>query len=185
MADNGQFFNDLREPHLVGNLAPVTMTTTAKAAYAPSNFPVLGAGYFGRPGKAIKIEMSFLLTLPATPGNLSFNVHWGNGTDANGTLICAAGTPVAATNATKRGKLELIVRCLTTGPAGTLEATGIAWFDPGVIAGTLQPMMIPTTGAAASAALDLTAANIVSIQPLQSGTAGTITVEELKVTSLN
>jgi hypothetical protein len=46
-------------------------------------------------------------------------------------------------------------------------------------------MMIPTSAAAASASLDLTAANIVSIQPLQSGTAGTITVEELKVTALN
>lgn len=184
MAD-GLFYLDTREPHLVSNLGAVTMTTTAKAMYAAANFPVLGGQYFNRPGKAIKIEVSFLLTLPATPGNFSFNVHWGTGADANGTLICAAGTPVAATNATKRGKVEVIVRCLTTGTAGTLEATGIAWFDPGVIASTLQPMMIPTTGATASAALDLTAANIVSIQPLQSGTAGTITVEELKVTALN
>lgn len=184
MAD-GLFYLDTREPHFVTNLAAVTMTTTAKAMYTAASFPVLGGQYFNRPGKAIKIEVSFLLTLPATPGNFSFNVHWGTGADANGTLICAAGTPVAATNATKRGKVEVIVRCLTTGTAGTLQATGIAWFDPGVIASTLQPMMIPTTGAAASASLDLTAANIVSIQPLQSGTAGTITVEELKVTALN
>jgi len=184
MAD-GLFYLDTREPHFVTNLAPITMTTTAKAMYPASAFPVLGGQYFNRPGKAIKIEVAFLLTLPATPGNFSFNVLWGTGADANGTLICAAGTPVAATNATKRGKVEVIVRCLTTGTAGTLEATGIAWFDPGVIASTLQPMMIPTTGAAASASLDLTLANIVSIQPLQSGTAGTITVEELKVTALN
>jgi len=184
MAD-GLFYLDTREPHLVANLAPITMTTTAKAMYPASAFPVLGGQYFNRPGKAIKVEVAFLLTLPATPGNFSFNVHWGTGADANGTLICAAGTPVACLNATKRGKVEVIVRCLTTGTAGTLEATGIAWFDALVIASTLQPMMIPTTGAAASAALDLTAANIVSIQPLQSGTAGTITVEELKVTALN
>lgn len=184
MAD-GLFYLDTREPHLVSNLAPITMTTTAKAMYAAANFPVLGGGYFSRPGKAIKIEVYFLLTLPATPGNFSFNVHWGTGADANGTLICVATTPVACLNATKRGKVELIVRCLTTGTAGTLEATGHAIFDPLVIASTLQPMMIPTGGAAASGALDLTAANIVSIQPLQSGTAGTITVEELKVTALN
>jgi hypothetical protein len=184
MAD-GLFYLDSREPHLVSNLGAITMTTTAKAMYTAANFPVLGGQYFNRPGKAIKIEVAFLLTLPASPGNFSFNVHWGTGADANGTLICAAGTPVAATNATKRGKVEVIVRCLTTGTAGTLQATGIAWFDPGVIASTLQPMMIPTSAAAASASLDLTAANIVSIQPLQSGTAGTITVEELKVTALN
>jgi hypothetical protein len=184
MAD-GLFYLDTREPHLVSNLTAVTMTTTAKAMYPAAAFPVLGGQYFNRPGKAIKIEVSFLLTLPASPGNFSFNVHWGTGADANGTLICAAGTPVAATNATKRGKVEVTVRCLTTGTAGTLEATGIAWFDPGVIASTLQPMMIPTSAAAASASLDLTAANIVSIQPLQSGSAGTITVEELKVTALN
>jgi hypothetical protein len=184
MAD-GLFYLDTREPFFITNLAPITMTTTAKAMYTAASFPVLGGQYFNRPGKAIKIDVSFLLTLPATPGNFSFNVLWGTGADANGTLICAAGTPVAATNATKRGTVTVTVRCLTTGTAGTLEATGIAWFDPGVIANTLQPMMIPTTGAAASASLDLTAANIVSIQPLQSGTAGTITVEYLSVTALN
>lgn len=184
MAD-GLFYLDTREPHFVSNLAPITMTTTAKAMYTAAAFPVLGGQYFSRPGKGLLIQVSFLLTLPATPGNLSFNVHWGTGADANGTLICAAGTPVAALNVTKRGFLELDVRCLSTGTAGTLQAQGIAWFDSLVIASTLQPMMIPTTGAAASAALDLTAANIVSIQPLQSGTAGTITVECLRVTALD
>lgn len=184
MAD-GLFYQDLREPHFVSNLAPITLAATAKAIYTSANFPVLGGQYFNRPGKALKISLSLLLTMPATPGNFSFNVHWGTGADANGTLICAAGTPVALTNATKRGYLELLVRCLTTGTAGTLQAQGIAWFDPGVIASTLQPMMIPTTGAAASASLDLTAANIISVQALQSGTAGTVTVEHLAVESLN
>lgn len=184
MAD-GIFYLDTREPHHVANLGAITMTTTAKAMYAAANFPVLGGQYFNRPGKAIKIEVQFLLTLPASPGNFSFNVHWGTGADANGTLICAAGTPVACLNATKRGRIDLIVKCITTGTTGTLQASGCAWFDPLVIASTLQPMMIPTTGATPSASLDLTAANIVSIQPLQSGTAGTITVEDLRVMALN
>lgn len=182
---DGLFYQDLREPHFVTNLAPVTLAATATAIYTAASFPVLGGQYFNRPGKALKISLSMLLTMPATPGNFSFNLHWGTGASANGTLICAAGTPVALTNATKRGYAEFIIRCLTTGTAGTLQANGVAWFDPGVIASTLQPMMIPTAGAAASGSLDLTAANIVSIQPLQSGTAGTITVEELKVTALN
>ena len=134
MAD-GLFYLDSREPHIVSNLAAVTMTTTAKAMYAAAAFPVLGGQYFNRPGKAIKIECYFLLTLPATPGNISFNVHWGSGADAIGTLICAATTPVAALNATKRGKVELIVRCLTTGTAGTSDrsdrkSTATLSFDP-------------------------------------------------------
>jgi len=184
MAD-GLFYLDTREPHIVSNIAPVTTTTTAKALTPAAAFPLLGAAYFHPPGKAIKIEVQFLLTLPATPGNISFNVHWGTGADANGTLISTATTPVAALNATKRGTLTLTVRCITTGTAGTLQATGFAQFDSLVVASTLQPMMIPTGAAVPSAGLDLTASNIVSIQPLQSGTAGTITVEELRVIALN
>lgn len=184
MAD-GLFYLDTREPHLVSDIGAVTLTTTAKALYPASAFPVLGGQYFNRPGKAIKVCLWLKLVMPATPGNFSFNVHWGTGADANGTLICVAGTPVALTNATKCGYAEFTIRCLTTGTAGTLQCTGIAWFDPGVIASTLQPILIPTAGAAASGALDLTAANIVSIQALQSGTAGTAQVQELKVFALN
>lgn len=185
MAD-GLFYLDTREPHLVSDIAAITMTTTAKALYAAANFPVLGSQYFNRPNKAIKIEMWLKMVLGATPGNFSFNLHWGSGADATGTLICVAGTPVALTaSVTKCGKAEFIIRCLTTGTAGTLQATGIATFDHLIIANTLQPIMVPTAGAAPSAALDLTAANIVSVQVLQSGTAGTIQVQELKVTALN
>ncbi len=62
---------------------------------------------------------------------------------------------------------------------------GWAVADPLLIAATLNPIMIPTAGAAVSAALDLTAANIVSVQVLQSGTAGTIQVQSMLVESLN
>jgi hypothetical protein len=80
---------------------------------------------------------------------------------------------------------EFTVRCLTTGTAGTLQATGWCVVDPLLIAATLNPILIPTAGAAASAALDLTAANIVSVQALQSGTAGTIQVQSMVVEALN
>jgi hypothetical protein len=185
MAD-GLFYEDLREPHLVTDLTAITMAATAKALYPAAAFPVLGGQYFNRPGKAIKISMWLKLVLGATPGNFSFNIHWGTGADANGTLICTAGTPVALTaSVTKCGYAEFVIRCLTTGTAGTLQATGVAWFDPAIIASTLQPILVPTAGAAASAALDLTAANIVSVQALQSGTAGTIQVQSLLVEALN
>jgi hypothetical protein len=183
---DGLFYLDSREPHLVSDITAVTMTTTAKALYPAAAFPVLGGQYFNRPGKAIRICLHQKMVLAGTPGNFSYNVHWGTGADANGTLICVAGTPVALTaSVTKCGYAEFIIRCLTTGTAGTLQATGWAVWDPLIIGGTLNPIMIPTAGAATSASLDLTAANIVSVQALQSGTAGTIQVQSMVVESLN
>lgn len=184
MAD-GLFYLDSREPHLVSDVTAVTMTTTAKAIYPAAAFPVLGGQYFNRPGKALSIEMMLKFVLPATPGNISFNVHWGTGADANGTLICVAGTPVAATNATFLAYLKFFVRCLTTGTAGTLQGSGLCMFHIGLVASTHSNHFFPQAGAAASGALDLTAANIVSIQALQSGTAGTVQAQELKCTALN
>jgi len=185
MAD-GLFYLDTREPHLVNDLPAVTMAATAKALYPAGAFPVLGGQYFNRPGKALKINLWLKMILGATPGNFSFNLHWGTGADANGTLICTAGTPVALNaSVTKCGYAEFHVRCITTGNAGTLEATGIATFDHLLIANTLQPIMVPTAGAVVSAALDLTLAYIPSVQVLQSGTAGTIQVQRLEVQALN
>lgn len=185
MAD-GLFYVDMREPHLVTDIAAVTMAATAKAVYPAAAFPVLGGQYFNRPGKAIKISMWLKVVVAGTPGNFSFNVHWGTGADANGTLICTAGTPVALTaSVTKCIYAEFTIRCLTTGTAGTLQCTGWAVADPALIAATLNPILIPTAGAAASASLDLTASNIVSVQVLQSGTAGTIQCQSLVVDALN
>lgn len=185
MAD-GLFYLDTREPHFVTDVAAVTMAATAKAIYPASAFPVLGGQYFNRPGKAIKVSLWQKMILGATPGNFSYDVRWGSGADANGTVICVTGTPIALTaSVTKCGYAEFVIRCITTGTAGTLQATGWSSWDPGIIASTLQPIMIPTAGAAPSAALDLTAANIVSIQCLQSGTAGTIQVQQMQVEALN
>ena len=185
MAD-GLFYLDTREPHIVTDVAAVTMAATAKALYPAAAFPVLGGQYFNRPGKAIKISLWLKLVLGATPGNFSFQPMWGTGADANGTVICTTGTPVALTaSVTKCMYAEFVVRCLTTGTAGTLQCTGWAVADPAMIGSTLNPILIPTAGTAASAALDLTAANIVSIQVLQSGTAGTIQVQSMSVEALN
>ena len=187
MAD-GLFYVDTREPHLVTDVAAVTMAATARALYPAAAFPVLGGQYFNRPGKAIKISMWLRFTLGATPGNLSFNIHWGSGADATGTLICTAGTPIALTaSVTKCAYAEFTVRCLTTGTAGTLQATGWCIPDQALVTTPLTtvPILIPMAGAAASAALDLTASNIVSVQVLQSGTAATVQVQSLVVEALN
>ena len=186
MAD-GLFYLDTREPHLVSDIAAVTLAATAKALYPASAFPVLGSQYFNRPGKALKIEMMLKLVTAATPGNVSFNVHWGTGADANGTLICAAGTPVAwVASLTKMCKVEFWLRCLTTGTAGTLEGMGVAFFDLTHVLPNNSVAYFPLAGAAASGALDLTQSFIPSIQMLRSGsTAETAQVQELKVIALN
>jgi hypothetical protein len=183
MAD-GLFYEDTREPHFVSNLGAVTLAATAKAIYAPANFPTLGGGYFSRPGKAIKISMSMLLTMPGTPGNISFNTLWGTGADAIGTVLMT-GSVAALTNATKRAYLEMVIRCITTGTAGSLMATGWCIFDIGVVASPNSILFLPSAAAAVAVTADTTAANIVSIQPLQSGTVGTVTIDWLQVEALN
>lgn len=185
MAD-GLFYVDTREPHIVTDVAAVTMAATAKALYPAAAFPVLGGQYFNRPGKMLKICLWLKMVLGATPGNFSFQPMWGSGADNTGTVTCVTGTPIALTaSVTKCGYAEFVTRCITTGSAGTLQTTGWSIWDQLIIANTLQPILIPTAGAAASAALDLTAANIISIQVLQSGTAGTIQVQQLQVEALN
>lgn len=186
MAD-GLFYLDTREPHIVSDLAAVTLAATAKALYPAASFPVLGSQYFSRPGKAMKIEMLLKLATGATPGNVSFNVHWGSGADATGTLICGVGTPVAwVANLTKLCKVEFWLRCLTTGTAGTLEGIGLATFDQNHVVAPNTIQYFPQAGGAASGSLDLTQAFIPSIQMLRSGsTAEAAQVQELKVVVFN
>ncbi len=183
---DGAFYQDMREPFFVTDITATAITTTASVIYTAAQFPPLGANYFNRPGKMLKIRLWLKIAATTTPGNISFNVHWGTGAAANGTLICVAGTPVAMANVTKGLYLEVTVRCLTAGSTGTLEATGWAICDPALVASTLQPMMIPTAGAAASASLDLTAANVVSVQMLASGTGGTTAqMQQMEVVACN
>ena len=186
MAD-GLFYNDLREPFVTVAPAAVTLTTTAKALYTTSQFPTLGGNYFARVGKKIRIRLFGQITTAATPGNGSFNVYYGSGADATG-VVLMTGTPVALTAAQTNlsWTAEIIVTCRTTGSAGTLFCTGKAHFNNAVIASTLQPILLPASAPAVSGACDLTAANIISVQYLRSGsTVETIQVLEMEVTALN
>lgn len=187
MADNGSFFLDTREPFLVSDVAAVTLAATAKALYTPSNFPVLGGQYWARPGKKLWIHLAGKMTTAVTPANGSFNVYYGDGTDANGVLLMT-GTPVALT-ASKTNLswwADIFVRCITTGSVGTLECFGIAHFNVGLIASTLQPILLPDNTAAVSGACDLTAAKIISVQYLRSGsTVETMAVQDMSVVSMN
>jgi hypothetical protein len=183
MAD-GLFYNDLREPFVVTAPTAVTLSTTAKALYTPSQFPVLGGQYWSRVGKKLKICLRGIITTALTPGNGSFNVYYGSGADANGTLLMT-GTPVALTASQTNVAwcLEIVVTCVTIGSAGTLRCTGWAHFNEAVLA---PIQMLPTTVLGVSGAVDLTAANIISVQFLRSGsTAETMQVIDMEVVALN
>lgn len=183
MAD-GLFYNDLREPFITTDLTAVTLTSAAKALYTASSFPNLGGQYFSRIGKAMRIKLFGRITTAATPGNGSFNVYYGSGADANGVLLMT-GTPVALTAGQTNLSwfCEIDITCRTTGSAGTLMCTGWAKFNEAVLAAGI---LLPASAPAVSGACDLTAANIISVQYLRSGsTVETMQVHQMQVIALN
>lgn len=184
---DGVFYNDLREPFFVSDLPAVTLATTAKALYTPSSFPPLGQHYFARPGKKLRIRIFGKMTTAATPGNLVIDIYYGDGTDANGVLLASiTATALSASQTNLSWQLDLLVRCITTGSAGTLYAVGMLDANVGLIASTLQPVMLPASAAAVSAACDLTLAKIISVQARRSGsTAETMTVQDMDVIGMN
>jgi len=184
---DGAFYLDQRSPFITVDVPSVTLATTAKALYTPSYFPVLGGNYWGYPGKAIYLRLFGRITTVATPGNGSFDIYNGTGADANGTIIVSSAALALSINQTNVSWwLELVVRCRITGLVGTLFGTGAAHFNVGVLASTLQPMLLPASVPAASATHDLTPANIISVQFKRSGsTAETMQVHEMAVVALN
>jgi hypothetical protein len=180
------FYNDLRPPFIMTDISSVTLATTDKALYPFSNFPPLGANYWWV-GKKIKIRLFGRITTAATPGNGTFDIYWGTGADANGTILASSGTvALSASQTNVSWQAEIYVHCRSIGSSGTLFVTGIAHFNVGVIASTLQPLMIPASAPAVSSAIDLTAANIISVQFKRSGsTAETMQVHDIEVIALN
>jgi hypothetical protein len=183
MAD-GLFYNDLREPFMAVDLAAISPLATAVALYTPSAFPVLGGHYFARPGKALRIKLFGRCTSAVTPGNVSFAVYYGTGASANGILLASsAAVAWTASQANMSFLVEVDVVCRTTGSVGTLFCTGEARFNEAAVAAHL---MIPATAPVVSAACDLTAALIISVQMLRSGsTAETAQVHFLQVEARN
>lgn len=182
---DGAFYNDLREPFIGADIAAVTLSTTDKALYPASNFPVLGGQYWARIGKKLRIRAFGKITTAATPGNLTFDIYYGTGADANGTiLVSSAAQTLIASQTNLSWWLDLYIHCRSIGSAGTLFAEGNAFFNKAVIAaGTF---LLPASAAVVSGSVDLTAANIISVQAKRSGsTAETMTVQDLEVIALN
>lgn len=184
---DGAFYNDLREPFIASDLGAIAPLATAVAMYTPSNFPVLGGQYFSRPGKAIKISMFFRMTSAATPGNVSWTVLYGTGASANGVTLASSLAKAWLANQTSGScYLEVVVTCRTVGSAGTLFCTGFVLPHVAHVVSTLQPVLIPDTAPVVSGACDLTAALIVSVQMIRSGsTAESAQIHQMQVTALN
>jgi hypothetical protein len=183
---DGPFYNDLRSPFCAADIASVTLATTDKALYPVANFPVLGSNYFGWVGKAINIKAFGRITTAATPGNGTFDIYWGSGADNTGTILQSSATvALTASQTSLAWELDIDVVCRAFGASGALLCTGHALFNNAVIANTLQPLLIPAS-VPAQVTVDLTAANIVSVQFKRSGsTAETMQIHQLYVTARN
>jgi hypothetical protein len=183
----GPFFNDLIEPHFISDLSAVTLAATAKALYPASAFPQGFAGFFNRPGRRLAIRLFGKITTAVTPGNLSIDAYYGTGADANGTIIVSsAAVALTASQTNISWELWCFLRCITPGPTGTLQANGYFGAGVGVLASTLQPVMIPASANAPSGAIDLSSAGIISLQAKRSGsTVETMTVQDMQVVALN
>jgi hypothetical protein len=183
---DGPFWVDLRAPHMGADAGSVTLAATAKAMVPVANLPPLGANYFGFVGKAVRLTLQGRLTTAATPGNMTFSLYWGNGTDANGTIIASsAAVALIASQSNMTWRLEMMIRCRSLGATGSLIGTGMFSANPAIIASTNQPIMIPAATAAA-VTVDLTANNFLSPQFLRSGsTAEALQVHEFMFEAMN
>jgi len=184
---NGPWYIDSLPPWLVADVAAVTLATTDKAIYPAGAHPNLGQQFFGFPGKGLKVRAFGRMTTGATPGNLTWDIYWGNGADANGTIIGSSAAVALVANATNLSWwLDLDIVCRSTGSSGTVFVTGKADFNVALVLSTNAPVLIPASAPAVSAAIDLTANNIVSVQFKRSGsTAETLQVHNLWFHPLN
>lgn len=169
---DGQFYVDTRQPFMAADAAAVTLSTTALALLPTGNLPVLGSSYFSYVGKCVRMRMWGRMTTGTTPGNLTVNLYWGTNAAANGTvLVTSAATALTASQTSLTWEWDLIVRCRALGATGSLIAHGMFNANVGVIASTLQPVMLPAS-APAAVTVDLTQAFVLSPQVLRSGSTG-------------
>lgn len=180
------FFTDTMEPHMYQDQSPVTLSTTDKAMYPLAAHPFFKSQIFSRPGKKFAYHATGKITTAATPGNLTIDIYYGNGGDANGTILASSAAQTLVINQTSISwHVWWTVRCATPGATGTLRCHGWALFGTAVIA--VGSFLIPASLAVDSAAVDLTSnTSIVSLQFKRSGsTAETAATQDLEVVAMN
>jgi hypothetical protein len=182
---DGAFYLDTRAPFIGPTIAAVTLATTNKALYGLSNFPNIGGNYFSFVGKKIGIRLYGQITTGVTPGNGQFAVLYGTGADANGVvLVTSAADTLIASQTNASWDVEVFVRCVTTGNAGTLFCTGSGLYNSAVVAA--HHSRLPASAPVVSGSCDLTANNVISIQYNRSGsTAETMQVVDMEVVAYN
>lgn len=175
----------LRDPLAEADLTAVTLAATYKALYPAASFPVLDTNFFNRVGKRMRVRAFGKITTAATPGNGQMAIFYGTGADADGVnLVASAAQTLVASQTNLTWEAEFDVQVRSVGATGTLFARGKMLFNPAVVA-VGAGILIPASAPVVSAACDLTAAKILSIQFLRSGsTAETMTVQDLEVTQL-
>jgi hypothetical protein len=182
---DGQFYNDLRAPFVIADVAQVTLSTTNLALAPIANFPAMAKDYWWA-GKKVEIRAFGRITTGATPGNLTISLLYGTGAAANGvSVVASAAQTLIASQSNISWFLRFVVHCRTPGATGGLFGTGHAQFGTAVIAAGW--FLLPATAPAVSASVDLTvASNVLSIQALRSGsTAETMTVHDLEYIAMN
>lgn len=181
----GQFYNNALPPFLIADAAAVTLAATYKALVPAAQMPKLGPDFFDFPGKKVRVEAFGRITTVLTPGNTQLALFFGTGADANGiNLAGSAAQALIASQTNISWRLQVDITCRSTGPTGTLFATGLANFGESV---SVAHILIPGSAPVVSAACDLTSSTLLlSLQALRSGsTAETMQVHELTVSELN
>lgn len=179
------FYIDTREPVIIVPPAAVTLSTTDKALYTVAAFPSTLNQYFVRPGKKFRIRLFGQITTAATPGNGTFSIYYGTGADANGViLVASAANTLIASQTNASWQLDITITCRSQGATGTLFCDGSFDFTPSVVAS--GGGLIPASAPVVSAAVDLSAGLIISVQFKRSGsTAETMQVLDGEWQALN
>jgi hypothetical protein len=181
----GLFYNDLLPPFMAADQAAVTLSTTNKALYTASASPYYGPQFWSVVGRKVRLRAFGKITTAATPGTGTFGLYYGSGADATGVLLASsAALTLVASQTNISWEIELFISARTLGSAGTLFVDGHGFFGTAVVAAGF--FLMPASAAVASGACDLTAANILSLQFLRSGsTAETMTVQDLDIVAMN
>ena len=177
---DGPFYRDSLKPHVATTVGAVTLSTTNKALVPAQYLPLFPANYFNWIGKAVSARIFGQFTTGATPGNLTDVWYFGNGGDANGTLLVNGGFSGLSANVTGVSfEFDAIFRCMALGTSGGIKVTGKL-----LIAG-MGFVMVPNT-LPGTTTVDLTVANYISPQWSRSGsTAESVTFHDVLYEALN
>ena len=111
-------------------------------------------------------------------------MYYGSGADGAGVLLAStAPSALVAAQTSVSWYADVFVHCRATGATGTLFATGVFKPNESVQSAT---SLLPGVNPLVSTAVDLTAANIISVQYNRSGaTAETMQVHDMEVVAMN